>query len=112
MGTFVEVGNALKDIRDRRLYREGFGRFEDYCRTEWDIDRTYAHRLIESAEVVEVLSIGNKPKTESQARPLTQLDAPENQVEAWERAVGRLPLLSPKAPSKRFRTFHESLPKR
>ena len=86
-----KVGAALKDIRDRRLYREDHGTFEAYCRDEWDIDRTYAHRLIESSGVVEVLPIGNKPATESQARPLTQLDDPEEQAEAWERAVETAP---------------------
>ena len=38
--TFVEVGNALLEIRKRRLYREqGYKTFEDYCwdgGTEWD----------------------------------------------------------------------------
>ena len=33
--TFVDVGNALLAIRDKRLYRQGFGTFEDYCKDRW-----------------------------------------------------------------------------
>lgn len=33
--TFVEVGSALMEIRDSRLYRQEFGTFEDYCRERW-----------------------------------------------------------------------------
>jgi hypothetical protein len=30
--TFIEVGSALLEIRDDRLYRESYGTFDDYCR--------------------------------------------------------------------------------
>ena len=45
------------------------------------MSRSYAHRMIESAAVVKMLPIGNKPATESQARPLAKLPA-EEQAEA------------------------------
>lgn len=83
--TFVEVGTALSEIRDSRIYRVTFKTFEDYCKDRWGFDRTYAHRLIESAAVCNVLPIGNKPKSEAQARPLAKLPA-EQQPAAWERA--------------------------
>ena len=93
MGTFVEVGSALKDIRDRRLYREEFPgiTFEAYCRDRWDITKSYANYVIGAATVIENLTtIVVKPATESQARPLTnpKLDDP---AEAWERAVETAP---------------------
>ena len=93
MATFVEVGSALKDIRDRRLYREEFKgiTFEAYCRAEWDIDKPHAHRLICASDVVAAVPMGTKPTSERQARPLTQLDDPEEQAEAWERAVKTAP---------------------
>jgi len=48
---FVRVGLALAEYRDRRLYREQFGTFEDYCQKvhNWTRDRVY--KLIESAKI-------------------------------------------------------------
>ena len=50
--TFAEVGSALLEIRDSRLYRSEFGTFEDYCQTRWGMDRRNANRTIEAAIVV------------------------------------------------------------
>jgi hypothetical protein len=33
--TFIEVGTALREIRDKRLCRQTHGTFEDYCRERW-----------------------------------------------------------------------------
>lgn len=90
--TFVDVGNALLAIRDKRLYRQDHGTFEGYCRERWGMERAHAYRLIDSAQVVANLSpIGDKlPTTESQVRPLTNLE-PEQQVEVWQRAVETAP---------------------
>ncbi len=73
--TFVDVGNCLLAIRDRRLYKEkGYTRFEDYCREQWGWSRVHAHRQIEAAQTANILlPIGNTPQTESQARELTPL---------------------------------------
>jgi ParB family chromosome partitioning protein len=88
LDTFIEVGNALLEIRDRRLYKELYLTFEDYCKERWRFSRIHAHRLIDAAEVsTNLLPIGNiMPSTESQARPLTQLD-PEQQREAWQKVT-------------------------
>ena len=57
--------------------------------------RAHAYRLIESAGVMDNLSpIGDKPATESQARPLSKLP-PEKQPEAWQAAIGRPKKRSP-----------------
>lgn len=90
--TFYEVGSALAAIRGDRLYRQTHDTFEDYCRVRWGMSRIHAHRLIEAAEVREhLLPIGNTPPaTESQIRPLTQLD-PDQQRQAWQRAVETAP---------------------
>ncbi len=74
LATFVEVGQALMEIRDRRLYREQYETFEDYCRERWGWERAHAYRLIDSAQVAKLLSpIGDKPKNEAQARELVPL---------------------------------------
>lgn len=81
--TFYEVGTALLTIRDNRLYRVEYKTFEDYCRKRWNMDRHYAHRVIDAAQVAEnLLPIGNIPDNESQARPLTSLE-PDEQRAVW-----------------------------
>lgn len=107
--TFVDVGNALLQIRDDRLYRAEYGTFEDYCRLKWGFSKRYANYQIEAAKTIsnlgtivpnnEPVFLNNPatwpagfklPETESQARPLTSLPA-EIQREAWQRAVETAP---------------------
>lgn len=90
--TFVDVGLALMEIRDTRLYRQTYSTFEDYCRDRWRMQRAYAYRLIGAAEVVTNLSpIGDiLPTTETQARPLSSLP-PEVQPLVWQVAVDTAP---------------------
>lgn len=77
--TFVEVGEALLEINERRLYREqGFGTFETYCMERWSFSRIQAYRLIQGVEVVHnLLPHGNIPLTEYQARQLAPLPPAE-----------------------------------
>jgi len=72
--TFVEVGLALAEIRDARLYRPEYATFEDYCRERWNWSRSYAHRIIEAAATSEMLPLGQRPETESQARELARIE--------------------------------------
>jgi protein gp37 len=67
--TFVEVGNALRAIRDGRLYhRAGYDDFDAYCRARWGYSRVHAHRQIQAARTATALPIGNRPANEAQAR--------------------------------------------
>ena len=91
IGTFMEVGNALLVIRDGRLYRAGYGTFEDYCRERWGMNRAHANRLIAASKVVENLDpMGAIPIGERETRPLTRLE-PEQQRAAWQRAIETAP---------------------
>ena len=84
--TFLEVGRALATIRDKRLYRDAYENFEEYCRSKWEFSKTHANRLIEAAAVAAVLTpIGVKIKSESQLRPLVCL-APRKIPAAWRKA--------------------------
>ena len=69
---YVEAGEALRTIRDARLYRETHGTFEDYCRERWGWERAHAYRLIESAGVrLQLETLGAPtPANEAQAREL------------------------------------------
>jgi hypothetical protein len=85
--TFVEVGHALLEIRDSRLYRDTHDTFEGYCIERWSMSNRHANRLIQSAEVIGNLGpIGPIPDSESVARPLAILE-PDQQREAWQQAL-------------------------
>jgi hypothetical protein len=82
---FCSVGKALNEIRHGRHYqRLCFKTFERYVNVRWDMSKSQAYRLIEAYLVIVNLSpIGDVlPKNESQARPLTKLDA-HSQRKAW-----------------------------
>lgn len=49
--TFVEVGQALTEIRDAKLYRASHKTFETYCKERWEISRPRAYELIDHAKV-------------------------------------------------------------
>src|SRR4051794_22622304 len=50
LAAFLEVGTALTEIRDRRLYRDTHDTFENYCREHWRIGASRARQLISAAE--------------------------------------------------------------
>lgn len=87
---YVEAGEALKQIRDLRLYREQFDSFEAYCEERWRISRARGYQLIGAAEVVNYLKLSTLvdtlPTRERQARPLTRLPKPEA-AEVWQETV-------------------------
>ena len=89
--SFLEVGMALKEIRDKRLYRQHYRTFEEYCARRWDFSRPRAYELVAASEVVADLSaiadIRLLPENEAQARPLTRLKHPAHRQEAWQLAV-------------------------
>ncbi|WP_052055915.1 hypothetical protein [Myxosarcina sp. GI1] len=90
---FFVAGQALKLLRDKRLYRETHATFEAYVRDRFDYTRRAVDYLILAAEVVEnlkreqiVLKTNVLPTKESQCRPLAKL-SPEQQREVWLTAV-------------------------
>ena len=85
--TFLEVGNALADIRDRRLYRVNYNSFETYLEKRWSMGKAHGYRLMEAAAThAHLSSIGDQsalPSRESQLRPFGRLK-PEEKTEAWK----------------------------
>lgn len=96
--TFVQVGQALAEIRDRKLYRVKALTFEKYCKELFDIAKSRAYELISAADVVENVRHGGRfegeevllPLNERQVRPLAKL-RPEQQVAVWKAAVDSAP---------------------
>jgi len=92
LNAFYEVGFALMQIRDNKLYREVYGTFEEYCRDRWHFSKTHANRLISSAEVTDNLTpTGVIPQSERSIRPLTIIKDPEEQREIYQKAVETAP---------------------
>lgn len=90
--TFVDVGNALLEIRDGRLYRSTHGTFEDYCRERWGMKRQRAYELMDAATIAGNLSEFSDivPARESHVAALARL-APDEQRVAWQEAVETAP---------------------
>lgn len=88
--TFIEVGQALLTIRDKRLYRSEFKTFEEYCNERWSMSKRHIDRMIGASQVISNLGPQGPilPKNEKEARPLTKLE-PEVQIEAWSEVVAQ-----------------------
>ncbi|PLX49148.1 MAG: hypothetical protein C0613_08480 [Desulfobulbaceae bacterium] len=104
MRAFLRVGDALKEIHDRKLYRETWRTFEAYCKDVYDLGRSTAYQYIGAYEVVEnVRSCGHfddhdanggpvidlVPMNEAQCRPMASLQ-PDQQREVWRAVLQNL----------------------
>lgn len=79
--SFLDVGNALIDIRDGKQYAGKFDTFEEYCQKRWGFSRPRAYQYIESATAVADLStIVDKKIDDSNGK--TSIPAPENEAQA------------------------------
>jgi hypothetical protein len=92
LGTFVDVGHALAEIQQRRLYRSADHRtFAEYVAKRWDLSSAHAYRQIEASKVVDILApIGELPlpANEAQARELAPLvNDPEAVRAVWIETV-------------------------
>jgi len=88
---FVEVGTALLEISDRRLYRASHSTFAEYVSDKWRMTARRAYQLCEAAEVVKLLpeNVNNCSQSmitnEGQARELAKIP-PEKRREVLEAA--------------------------
>lgn len=100
---FIEVGTALRDIRDSRLYRESHKSFDAYVQDRWSIKKTYAHDLINAVavannvrncgqNVVDGAVISSVPEIPNEAVARELAKAPkEEQAEVWEEVTSTAP---------------------
>ena len=94
---FYEAGLALQTLRDKRLWRATHNSFKEYCQDRFCYSRDYAYKLIDTVEISKTVygDVDNCLQSEtivlataeSQLRPLKQLKEPEQQRQAWARAV-------------------------
>lgn len=97
--TFIEVGLALRQIRESRLYREEYDSWEAFCREVVGVSKTEANRQIIDAEVVETLKTPNGvlsqdqppplPTNRAQARALAMLKDAEARRQAWTQVLAK-----------------------
>ena len=85
----ASIGDAsLKVLRDKRLYRTTHKTFEEYCQARFGFTRQRIDQRIGFTVLLEGLTtrVVKLPETEYQARPLTKLETPELQAQAWTQA--------------------------
>ena len=75
--TFVDVGLALAEIRDLRLFKREYSNFNEYCQKKWGWEQSYANHVIRAADVVKSLpeKIGTIVPSEGAARELSKIPA-------------------------------------
>ncbi len=76
--TFIEVGEALLEIREARLYQSDHATFDDYCRARWDFSARRARQLITASEIGTTVPVEN----EAQARELVPLRSQPREMAA------------------------------
>ncbi|BDI20518.1 hypothetical protein ANSO36C_63200 (plasmid) [Nostoc cf. commune SO-36] len=93
---FLEAGQALMELRDRRLYRSTHRTFEEYCRERFGYSRDAAYLKISATAVYENLqkflpTNGQQipmPTNERQLRFLAKAELePAVQADVWQQAV-------------------------
>jgi hypothetical protein len=96
--SFLQVGEALLRIRDRRLYRGNHETFEAFCREKFRFSRPHASRLLNAASVVQALAQEERwkplsptgdmmlPDSERQVRALLTIESKDRPA-AWLQAV-------------------------
>src|SRR5438034_180731 len=72
--TYVDVGLALKEIKDSELYRKTHNTFKQYCDDRWGFSDSRARQLIAASNVArQIMAEQGKeamPKNEAQARAI------------------------------------------
>jgi hypothetical protein len=78
--TFIEMGHALAEIRERKLYKETHKTWEAYLKERWNFSRQHAHRLLQAKKVAEMSPVGDKPRTEREACKLGEKRSKRKQL--------------------------------
>ena len=92
---FLRVGNALAQLRNRRLYRCEAATFAEYVKTKFALARSTADQLIRSSQVANSLieaGVELPPgTTERVVRPISALPGTDLQAACWQLAESLAP---------------------
>jgi hypothetical protein len=82
--TFLEVGSALKEIKEQKLWSPEYASFEDYCEGRWNWTMRYANNVVRAARTATILG-PPFPANEAISREMAKLveDDPEQGQQAW-----------------------------
>ncbi len=89
---YMDAGQALMVIRDKKLYRHVAKTFEEYAKQRFSYSRQHSYRLIEAYQAVrdteDILSpngdkVLESPRTEGVARELAKAESPEKRADLW-----------------------------
>jgi hypothetical protein len=99
---FYMSGKALQEIRNKKLYRQQYKTFSDYCRERFSFSYRNANYLIVAVEVMDnlltIVSLKNGkhasqknliqflPTSTRQTLPLSKLP-PDQQLPAWQKSI-------------------------
>jgi hypothetical protein len=88
--SWIEVGEALIEIRDSRLYRIEAKTFEEYCRNKFRLEKSRVHQLMSGSKIVASLDLENSTKVEVTERAVREIAklAPERRAEVFAAATG------------------------
>jgi hypothetical protein len=88
--SFVDVGEALAEIRGERMYLDSSSSFEEYCQARWGFSRIRAHQLIDAARMASTMVSSHlaAPTNERQARELGKVPEAERE-QVWRETLER-----------------------
>jgi len=92
--SYIEIGHALRVIRDQRLFRATDQSFSRYCDMRFGYKHAYSYGLIQAAVVAEtVCNCGQfpPPSNEAQARELAKLSSSTAQIDVWSELLAAHP---------------------
>lgn len=102
VGSFIWMGVALEEIRDRQYYRiDHHGSFDDFVQAEWDLNgKSRASQLIRASQAYRaVANFATEkglslplPAVEYHCAELARLDSAEKQATAWQEILATAPL--------------------
>jgi hypothetical protein len=99
---FLATGQALSEIRNKRLFRCTHPTFEQYCRSRFSLARSSVDQLIRSSTVArDLLDSGEElaPNTsEAVIRPLSALPGQALQAACWSLVKSLAPESGPRQP--------------
>ena len=87
--SWIEVGEALIEIRDSRLYKVEARTFEEYCRSKFRLEKSRVHQLMSGSRIVTSLDLGSSTKvevTETAIREIAKVE-PERRQEIFDKAT-------------------------
>jgi hypothetical protein len=89
IGSYLEVGTALSEIKERRLYRDRFVTFAEYVGRMWGLSESRGYQMIDAAVItLEISTVVEAAPDDSPLR-LTPIPVNEAQVRELARFKGQ-----------------------